>query len=73
MQMVDKAQKRHLEGKTKSQFPEEAPGWEEVLASDSEAVVKAEQSHVMDFKEMRRMTIESLKEEVSETTTKSTR
>jgi len=67
---VDKAQKRHLDGKTRSQYPEEAPGWEEVLASDAEAVVKAEQSHVTDFEEMRKMSIERLKEETVETTKK---
>lgn len=49
-------------GKNKSSVPDVAPGWNERLASDSEAVVKAEQSH-MTLKEMQDTTIEVVEEE----------
>ncbi len=58
--MIDKAQERHLKGRTKSHFPEEAPGWEEDLASDSEAVVKAERAKAKTLKEMQELTVECL-------------
>jgi hypothetical protein len=63
---MDKAKERHLQGKTKSHFPEEAPGWEEVLASDSEAVVKAERSKEKSMKEMQDETINCLHDDMEE-------
>jgi hypothetical protein len=67
-QVVEKAQRRHLEGKTKSRFPKDAPGWDEELASDSEAIVKAERSthDTADIKEMQRETVECLAQEKEE-------
>ena len=63
-QVLEKAKKRHLEGKSKSRFPNEAPGWEEELATDSEAVVKAERaSGDIDVRELQRSSINYLKEE----------
>jgi hypothetical protein len=63
-QVLEKAKKRHLEGKSKSHFPNEAPGWEEELATDSEAVVKAERaSGDIDVRELQRTSINYLKEE----------
>ena len=49
-------------GKTVSCI-EDAPGWEEFLASDSEAVVKAERSKNKSMKEMQEDTVHYLKEE----------
>lgn len=53
-------------GKTKSHFPEEAPGWEEVLASDSKAIVKSERAENKSIKEMQDQTIECLHDEIEE-------
>jgi hypothetical protein len=64
--VLDKAKERQIEGKTKSHFPEEAPGWEEALASDSEAVVKAERSKPKSIKEMQDQTVECLHDEMEE-------
>lgn len=58
--MVERAKQRQRQGKTKSHFPEDAPGWEENLASDSEAVVKAERSKDKTIKEMQDQTLECL-------------
>ena len=49
-------------GQTKSTIPDEAPGWEEALASDSEAVVKAERAPPKDFKAMQEQTVHCLEE-----------
>ena len=55
-----------ITGQTKSHFPDEAPGWEEVLASDSEAVVKAERAGNKTIKEMQEETVECLHNENGE-------
>ncbi|KAL4528565.1 hypothetical protein Ndes2437A_g03127 [Nannochloris sp. 'desiccata'] len=65
-EVIEKAKERHLKGKTKSHFPEEAPGWDEALASDSEAVVKAERSNPKSIKEMQDQTVECLHDEMEE-------
>lgn len=63
--MLEKAKKRHLEGKSKSHFPNEAPGWEEELATESEAVVKAERSSGADadIRKLQQNSINYLREE----------
>lgn len=54
--------KRQAAGKSKGFKSENVPGWEEKLASDSEAVVKAEHSEDCDVKELQAETIECLKD-----------
>ncbi|KAJ9102855.1 hypothetical protein QFC19_004583 [Naganishia cerealis] len=43
---LEEEKQRHLSGKDqdKQSHPEDAPGWNETLASESEAVIKAELS-----------------------------
>lgn len=53
-------------GKTHSRIPDEAPGWEEVLASDSEAIVKSERSKDRTMKEMQDETLNCLRDEMGE-------
>eukprot|EP00887_Chlorella_sp_A99_P005629 scaffold1.g5629.t1 len=60
--IVQKMKERALKGKVVSHDPE-TPGWCEGLASDAEAVVKAERDHEMPMEEMRRFTEHVLDEE----------
>ena len=50
-------------GQTRSRTFEEAPGWEEALASDSEAIVKAERTSPKPFKQLQEETVEVIMEE----------
>ncbi|KAJ1980696.1 hypothetical protein H4R35_001018 [Dimargaris xerosporica] len=54
---IEKAKQELLSGKTKSLI-DEAPGWSEELASDSEAIIKAETSGGETIEEMKKKTIE---------------
>lgn len=62
-EVIEKEKERSISKKVKSRVGESAPGWSELLASDSESVVKAERTTVTSVEEMQRMTIECLKEE----------
>jgi hypothetical protein len=63
MQLLEREKQRHLKGQTISHI-KQVPGWSERLASDSEAVVKAEhECPDCPVEEMQQQTIETLKAE----------
>ncbi|KAI8470385.1 MAG: hypothetical protein J3K34DRAFT_420743 [Monoraphidium minutum] len=57
--VLAKEKQRNLKGKTPEVVPG-APGWNQGLASESEAVVKAERAPEMPMEDMQRHTIEAL-------------
>lgn len=61
-EVLEKEKQRHLKGKTISHI-KQVPGWSEKLASDAEAVVKAEHCTDCSVEEMQQQTIQTLKEE----------
>eukprot|EP00884_Botryococcus_braunii_P004273 jgi/Botrbrau1/13847/Bobra.0056s0084.1 len=58
-EVLQREQERNLKGETKSTIPH-APGWNEKLASDSEAAVKAEQEPQLSIQELQFQTIKDL-------------
>ncbi|KAL4430758.1 hypothetical protein ABPG75_006014 [Micractinium tetrahymenae] len=62
-EVLEKEKQRHLKGKTISHI-KQVPGWSEKLASDAEAVVKAEHDCTdCSIEEMQKQTLDTLKEE----------
>merc|ERR1711879_734070 len=56
---TEKQKRINLEGKVVSDVPD-APGWNDRLASDSEAIVKADRSELEDMHELQELTIETI-------------
>lgn len=59
MKEVERQKKLTLEGRVVSDIPE-APNWNDRLASDSEAIVKAERCQVKDINELQEITIKTI-------------
>lgn len=72
-QVLEHEKRRNLEGKTVPINPK-FPGWNEKLASDAEAIVKAESCDEMPIQELQERTVEYIQRERHEesTTTKTT-
>lgn len=65
-EILEKEKQKHLKGKTVSHI-KEVPGWNEKLASDAEAVVKAEKECAdCPIDEMQRQTVETLQKKQEE-------
>eukprot|EP00884_Botryococcus_braunii_P004274 jgi/Botrbrau1/13848/Bobra.0056s0084.2 len=60
-EVLQREQERNLKGETKSTIPH-APGWNEKLASDSEAAVKAEQDN-RSIEQLQRETVDHVQTE----------
>lgn len=69
-QEIEKAIKRQKMGKSKCMSSENAPGWEEKLASDSEAFIKADRSKTSDMKTLQDETVECLESEEKDNASK---
>ncbi|KAJ9101543.1 hypothetical protein QFC20_005236 [Naganishia adeliensis] len=54
---LEDEKQKNLSGTQKSTHPEDAPGWNELLASESEAVIKAERAQDEPFEKLQKETI----------------
>jgi hypothetical protein len=61
-QVIDKEKAKVLNRTSKSPHPTNAPGWNETLASDSEAILKADQAPSSSPAELQKETVEHIKD-----------
>ncbi|GHJ90002.1 hypothetical protein NliqN6_6404 [Naganishia liquefaciens] len=60
---LEQEKQKNLSGQQKSPHPEKAPGWNETLASESEAVIKAEHSEPESIDKLQKETVEHVHKE----------
>ncbi|KAI5449292.1 hypothetical protein NCC49_005154 [Naganishia albida] len=60
---LEEEKQKNLSGTQKSVHPEDAPGWNETLASESEAVIKGERSADEPIEKLQEETIKHVHKE----------